>query len=378
MNLSEILTERGYVYQHSAPLPEITDGQKRVLYLGIDPTSDSMHVGHLQAMLVLRRFVEDGHRVILLLGGGTGMIGDPSGKSEERTLLDEEALAHNLEGLKKQAAQLFSSGNFEMMNNLDWLGKLSLIDFLRDIGKHFSVNVMMNRESVKERLEGREQGISYTEFSYMLLQAYDFLHLHEREHCDLQVGASDQWGNMVGGADLIRRKTGDTAYAFSFPLLVNKASGKKFGKSEGGAVWLDAAKTSPFEFYQFWFNAPDSEVEEYLLKMTLLPKPEIEAVMSEHTGDPGARVAQKRLAWEVTALVHGADEADKARDNKNMPEVPAGKLREIIPDISTSELRRLIEQGAMSADGEVIESIDAEIKQGAVIRIGKNKFYKAN
>ena len=375
--LSAVLRERGYVYQHSGGLEEITDGSQRTLYLGIDPTSDSMHVGHLQAMLVLRRFLEAGHRVILLLGGGTGMIGDPSGKSEERVLLDERTLSRNVAGIKAQAGRLFGSGDFTMMNNLDWLGTLGVIDFLRDIGKHFSVNAMTQRDSVKERLENREQGISYTEFSYMLLQAYDFLHLHTAQGCDLQIGASDQWGNMVSGVDLIRRKTGDTTYAFSFPLLVNKSTGKKFGKTEGGAVWLDPEKTSPFDFYQFWFNTADDEVGEYLLKMTLLPKAEIDEVMKAQKENPAARPAQKRLAYEVTALVHGALEAEKAKDFKNMPSIPAGKLRDAIKDISTSELRRLVEQGAVSVvGGEKIPSIDAPVSHGNVVRVGKNKFYR--
>lgn len=375
--LSGILRERGYVYQHSGTLEEVTDSSPRTLYLGIDPTSDSMHVGHLQAMLVLRRFLEAGHTVILVLGGGTGMIGDPSGKSEERTLLDEQTLKQNAAGIKQQAKRLFRSDHFIMMNNLDWLGSLRVIDFLRDIGKHFSVNAMTQRDSVKERLENREQGISYTEFSYMLLQAYDFLHLHTAQGCDLQVGASDQWGNMVSGADLIRRKTGDTAHVFSFPLLVNKSTGKKFGKTEGGAVWLDPKKTSPFDFYQFWFNTADDEVGEYLLKMTLMPKAEIDEVLAAQSADPSARPAQKRLAYEVTALVHGAEEADKAKDFKNIPSVPAGKLRDAIKDFSTGELRRLVEQGGVSVvDGEKITTIDAIVSAGSTIRIGKNKFYK--
>lgn len=385
--LSEVLKERGYVYQHTGELEEITDGPKRTLYLGIDPTADSMHVGHLQAMLVLRRFLENGHKVIVLLGGGTGMIGDPSGKSEERNLLDEKILAHNAAGVKKQAQQLFNSNKFEIQNNLDWLGKLRVIDFLRDIGKHFSVNAMMARDSVKDRLENREQGISYTEFSYMLLQSYDFLHLFEKEGCDLQVGASDQWGNMVSGTDLIRRKTGKTAYAFSFPLLVNKSTGKKFGKSEGGAVWLDAAKTSPFQFYQFWFNSSDADVEEYLLKMTMLPKADIDAVMAEQKQNPTTRAAQKKLAWEVTALVHGSKEADKAKEESealfagkapaDMPSVPAGKLRDVVSGMSTSELRRLVDAGAVSylESGEKIVSIDTEVKS-ITLKIGKNRFIK--
>jgi len=307
MKLSETLRERGYVYQFSSEnLEEITDGAKRTVYLGIDPTADSLHVGHLQAMLVLRRFLEDGHKVILLIGGGTGMIGDPSGKSEERNLLDAETLSHNAACIKVQAEQLFNAMDFAMVNNAHWLEKLNFIEFLRDIGKHFSVNAMLQRDSVKERLQSQEQGISYTEFSYMLLQAYDFLYLNNEYGCDLQIGASDQWGNIVSGVDLIRRKTGKTAYALSSPLLINKSTGKKFGKSEGGAIWLDAAKTSPFQFYQFWFNTEDDQVEEFLLKMTLLPKEEINTIMSQHGQNPSDRIAQRRLAHHVTAIVHGS------------------------------------------------------------------------
>jgi len=386
--LSEVLQERGYVYQHSSGLEETVD-TPRTLYLGIDPTADSMHVGHLQAMLVLRRFLENGHKVIVLLGGGTGMIGDPSGKSEERNLLDEATLAQNAAGVKKQAQQLFNSRNFEIQNNLDWLGKLKVIDFLRDIGKHFSVNAMMARDSVKDRLENREQGISYTEFSYMLLQSYDFLHLFEQQGCTLQLGASDQWGNMVSGVDLIRRKTGKTAYALSFPLLVNKSTGKKFGKSEGGAVWLDPTKTSVFDFYQFWINSSDDDVEEYLLKMTLVPKADIESVMAEQRQSPASRAAQRKLAWEVTALVHGEKEADKAKDATealfsgkapaDMQSVPGGKLRDVVTSVSTSELRRLVEQGAVSLveSGKKVESIDEEV-HADTIKIGKNRFIKVD
>jgi len=387
--LSELLQERGYVYQHSSGVAEITDGPKRTLYLGIDPTADSMHVGHLQAMLVLRRFIENGHKVIVLLGGGTGMIGDPSGKSEERNLLDEATLARNAAGVKSQAQQLFNSRNFAIQNNLDWLGKLKVIDFLRDIGKHFSVNAMMARDSVKDRLENREQGISYTEFSYMLLQSYDFLHLFEHEGCELQLGASDQWGNMVSGVDLIRRKTGKVAYALSFPLLINKSTGKKFGKSEGGAVWLDANKTSVFDFYQFWINTGDADVEEYLLKMTLVPKADIDTVMAEQGQNPAGRAAQRKLAWEVTALVHGDKEATKAKGAAealfsgkapaDMPSVAGGKLRDIVANMSTSELRRLVEQGAVSlvGSGKKLESIDEEV-HGDTIKIGKNRFIKVD
>lgn len=382
MKLSETLKQRGYVYQFSAEtLEEITDGAKRTLYLGVDPTADSMHVGHLQAMLVLRRFLEDGHRVILLVGGGTGMIGDPSGKSEERNLLEEETLRANAKGISAQAKTLFASENFEMMNNHDWLGKLNLIEFLRDIGKHFSVNAMIQRDSVKNRFETQEQGISYTEFSYMLLQSYDFLHLHQEFKCDLQIGASDQWGNMVSGTDLIRRKTGDQAFAFSFPLLINKSTGKKFGKSEGGAVWLDAKKTSPFKFYQFWINTEDEAVEEYLLKMTMLPKEEIDSIIAEHGKNPGVRIAQTRLAKEVTALVHGPDAAVEAElasqalfgdtsiadldddtiamlkeEAPNTSAQPGNDLLDILVSAglaaSKREARQFIDDGAISLNGD--------------------------
>ncbi len=225
MKLSEILRERGYVYQHSSEkLEEITDGEKRTLYLGVDPTGDSMHVGQLQGLMVLRRFVEDGHKLIIIVGGGTGMIGDPGGKSAERNLLDDETVEKNSDALKSQFSQLLGGVDFEMVNNADWLKSLNMMEFLRDVGKHFTVNEMVKRDSVRPRLETPDQSISYTEFSYMLLQAYDYLELHKRYGCDLQVGGSDQWGNILSGVELIRRTTGNTAYALSWPLLVDKAT----------------------------------------------------------------------------------------------------------------------------------------------------------
>lgn len=310
--LSEVLRERGYVHQHSSEtLEELADGQKRTVYLGIDPSADSLHVGNLQAMLVLRRFLEDGHKVILLIGGGTGMIGDPSGKSEERNLLDDATIDSNATAIAAQGSCLFNGMEFTLLNNADWLRGLNYIEFLRDIGKHFSVNAMLQRDSVKERLLNQEQGISYTEFSYMLLQSYDYLHLHTAHGCDVQIGASDQWGNILSGVDLIRRKSGNTVFAFTSPLLINKSTGKKFGKSEQGAVWLDATKTSPFDFYQFFLNVEDNAVEELLLKMTLLPKEEIDTVIEVQSANPGGRAAQKKLAHSVTSLVHSETVAGK-------------------------------------------------------------------
>lgn len=312
--LSEVLQERGYVYQFSSEkLEEITDGPKRTLYLGIDPSADSLHIGQLQAMLVLRRFLEDGHKVVLLIGGGTGMIGDPSGRSEERNLLDLDTVAKNGKAIAAQATRLFGDFRFEMTNNADWLLKLNLVEFLRDIGKNFTVNSMVKREMVAERLKS-ESPISYTEFAYAPLQAYDYLHLHKENGCDLQVGGSDQWGNIASGVELIRKMTGDAAYAFTWPLIVNKATGKKFGKSEQGAVWLDAEKTSPFQMYQFLLGSEDEAVEEYLLKLTLLSKTEIDAVMMMHKRSPKERHAQRLLAREVTAIVHGKDVAEKAEN----------------------------------------------------------------
>jgi len=312
--LSEILKERGYINQHSSKtLEEITDGDKRTLYLGIDPSADSLQVGQLMSFLILRRFLEDGHKVILVIGGGTGMIGDPGGKNAERPLLDAEIVRQNAETIGNQAKHLFGSTDFTLVNNADWLLPLPMIDFLRDVGKHFTVGTMLQRDFVKDRVKNADEGISYTEFSYALLQSYDYLHLHQKYGCDLQVGGSDQWGNIVSGVDLIRRKTGDTVYALTWPLLVNKATGKKFGKSESGTIWLDAAKTSSFQFYQFWINVADDDVEDYLLKMTMLSRVEIGAALELSRRDKKERQAQQILAREVTTLVHGEQAANTAK-----------------------------------------------------------------
>lgn len=305
MTLSETLRERGYVYQHSSEtLEEITDGGKRTVYLGIDPSADSLHVGNLAGLLALRHFLNDGHQVIILTGGGTGMIGDPGGKSDERNLLDAETVERNAAAVAAQIQQVFGSSDFIAANNAEWLGKLNLIDFLRDVGKHFTVNAMIKKDIVKDRLDA-ESPISFTEFSYSLLQGYDFLHLHEAHGCDVQVGGSDQWSNILAGVEFVKRKTGKTVYALTWPLIVNKATGKKFGKSEQGAVWLDPKKTSPFQFYQFFVNADDDMVAELLFKLTLVPTEKIGEIMVVQRENPASRIAQRRLAWEATALVHG-------------------------------------------------------------------------
>ncbi len=279
------------------------------LYCGFDPTADSLHVGHLMGQLTLRRFQLAGHKPIALAGGATGMVGDPSGKSAERNLLTREQLAHNVANIKGQLSRLLDfdrPGNPALLvDNADWTAPVHLLDFLRDIGKHFSLNVMLAKDSVKSRLGG-DSGISFTEFSYQLLQANDFLHLRETHGCELQIGGSDQWGNITAGTDLIRKKLGAPAWGWTFPLIT-KADGTKFGKTEGGSVWLDPKKTSPYRFYQFFVNTEDAKVSEYLRKFTFLSQPEIEALEAKHAANPGAREAHKALAREVTALVHGAD-----------------------------------------------------------------------
>jgi tyrosyl-tRNA synthetase len=283
------------------------------LYCGFDPTGDSLHVGNLVGQLTLRRFQLAGHHPIPLAGGATGMIGDPGGRSTERNLLDRAELAHNVTCIKRQLAKFIDFDSKQnparMVDNADWTASVSYLDFLRDIGKHFSVKVMLAKDSVRSRLES-DSGISYTEFSYMLLQANDYLHLRETHDCELQIGGTDQYGNITAGVDLIRKKLGVTAWGLVFPLITN-AAGQKFGKSTGGgSVWLDPAKTSPYRFYQFFINAEDSMVVEYLKKFTLLSREQIEALAVEHAQNPGARPAQKALAREVTTLVHGPSACD--------------------------------------------------------------------
>ncbi len=304
--LSEILKSRGYVYQHSSDkLGEITDGPKRTVYLGVDPTADSIHVGNLAAYMLLRRFADAGHKVILLIGGGTGMIGDPK-PDVERPLLSIEEITARSEKLKIQAEKVLGGIEVQLVNNYDWLGSLELISFLRDTGKYFTVNSLIKKDAISARMKS-EEGISFTEFSYPLLQAYDFWHLFNEYKCDVQIGGSDQWGNIVAGVELIRRKENKTAYALTIPIITDKASGKKFGKSEGNAIWLDAEKTSPYAFYQFWFNASDESVKDFLKLFTLLPDAAVEAVMELHKRDHKERHAQKTLAREVTTLVHGEE-----------------------------------------------------------------------
>jgi tyrosyl-tRNA synthetase len=326
------------------------------LYCGFDPTADSLHVGHLVGQVMLRRFQLAGHHPMPLAGGATGQIGDPSGKTSERQLLTREQITHNVGCIKRQLARILDfeskSNPARLVDNAAWTAQISFLDFLRDVGKHFSVNVMMQKESVRARMEDREAGISYTEFSYMLLQAYDFCHLRKEFNCQLQVGGSDQWGNITAGIDLIRKKLGTPAYGLTFPLLT-KADGTKFGKTESGAVWLDPRKTSPYRFYQFFIQADDGKVIDYLKMLTLLSREEIDALESSHQANPGAREAHKALARAATTLVHGESvtlEAIRASEilfGGQLEGVSETTFNEIVGEVPTKE----IEQAKLDAPG---------------------------
>jgi tyrosyl-tRNA synthetase len=309
MKISEELQKRGFIHQYSAPtLAEILDGEPRTLYHGIDPSADSAHAGNFVNWMLLHHLVKAGHSIIFLVGGGTGRIGDPK-PDVERSLKSYQEIDLNVAKLRTQAEKLFSGYPVTFVNNNEWLSQLQLIDFLRDIGKHFTINELIKKDAIATRLQS-ENGLSYTEFAYPLLQGYDYLELYRRYGCTLQVGGSDQWGNMVAGIDLIRRLEQATAHVLTVPLVIDKITGKKFGKSEGNAVWLDPKKTRPYDFYQFWFNTDDGNVEDYLKLFTTIPLVEIEAIMTEHTTAPQERRAQKRLAVAITTFVHGAIIAD--------------------------------------------------------------------
>jgi len=302
MNLAEDLKARGLVEHASADASQIL-GTPRTVYLGIDPTADSAHVGHLVPILLMKRLADAGHKLIFLVGGGTGMIGDPKEKGE-RVLLDEKTLSRNAKALKAQLKGILGRTPFRMVDNADWLSKVELIPFLRDIGKHFTVNDLVKRDLIAKRLATPDESISYTEFTYSLLQGFDYLTLNQKYGSDLQIGASDQWTNILSGVDLIRKKAGKEVYALTVPLITD-STGKKFGKSEGNAVWLDPKKTSPFQFYQFWINLPDDNLEQYLKAFTFMSVTEINLLMEMHKKNPQEREAQETLARLVTEIVHG-------------------------------------------------------------------------
>jgi len=314
MNLIEELRWRGLIQDMMPGTEEQLAKEVTSAYIGFDPTADSLHIGSLVPILLLVHLQKAGHKPYALVGGATGMVGDPSFKATERAMLSEDVLQKNVEGIHNQLMKFldFTPGPTaaEMVNNFDWFKNISFLDFIRDVGKHITINYMMSKESVRKRIEG-ESGISFTEFTYQLIQGYDFYWLYKNKNCKLQMGGSDQWGNITTGTELIRRKAGGEAFAFTCPLI-KKADGTKFGKSEGGNVWLDASKTTPYQFYQFWLNAADADAEDWIKIFTFLPKEEIDGLIEEHKADASKRVLQKRLAKELTIFVHGEEEYNKA------------------------------------------------------------------
>ena len=324
-NFVEELKWRGMLAQMMPGTEEFLQKNMVSAYLGTDPTADSLHIGHLCGIMMLRHLQRCGHKPYLLVGGATGMIGDPSGKSQERNLLDADTLYHNQEAIKKQVSKFLDfdgtePNKAEMVNNYDWMKDFTFLDFAREVGKHITVNYMMAKDSVKKRLNGEARdGLSFTEFTYQLLQGYDFLHLYETKNCKLQMGGSDQWGNITTGTELIRRTLGAEAdaYALTCPLIT-KADGKKFGKTEQGNVWLDRRYTTPYKFYQFWLNVGDEEAERYIKIFTSLEHDEIDALIAEHRADPGRRLLQKRLGEEVTCMVHSRADYEMALEASNI------------------------------------------------------------
>ncbi|HDB6625477.1 TPA: tyrosine--tRNA ligase [Staphylococcus aureus] len=414
--LIEDLKWRGLIYQQTDEqgIEDLLNKERVTLYCGADPTADSLHIGHLLPFLTLRRFQEHGHRPIVLIGGGTGMIGDPSGKSEERVLQTEEQVDKNIEGISKQMHNIFEFGTDHgavLVNNRDWLGQISLISFLRDYGKHVGVNYMLGKDSIQSRLE---HGISYTEFTYTILQAIDFGHLNRELNCKIQVGGSDQWGNITSGIELMRRMYGQTdAYGLTIPL-VTKSDGKKFGKSESGAVWLDAEKTSPYEFYQFWINQSDEDVIKFLKYFTFLGKEEIDRLEQSKNEAPHLREAQKTLAEEVTKFIHGEDalndairisqalfsgdlkslSAKELKDGfKDVPQVTLSNDTTNIVEVlietgispSKRQAREDVNNGAIYINGERQQDVNYALApedkidgEFTIIRRGKKKYFMVN
>ena len=374
------------------------DEKPRTVYAGFDPTADSLHVGSLLGLIVLRRFQQAGHKPIAVVGGATGMIGDPSGKSDERNLLSKEDLERNVAGLGEQMRRFldFDAGSqsAELVNNFDWTGGWSYLEFLRDIGKNFPVNVMLAKDSVKSRLgktdddgsgkDGKSGGMSYTEFSYMLLQAYDFVHLHDEFGCDLQAGGSDQWGNITAGIDLARRMGRPQLFGITWPLLT-KCDGTKMGKTESGAVWLSAERTSPYQFYQYWINVDDADAGKCLRMLTELSREEIEALDAARESDPGRRESQRRLAEELTKLVHGdealsvAQKATEVFFGAEIDELSDDQLSQIFADVPSKELARSrLSDGSLSIVDALVEAGLAKSKGDARRTVGQGGAYVNN
>lgn len=400
MTLSEELTWRGFVNQTTFSDIKELDSEKRTFYFGVDPSADSMQVGNLAAMMLCRHFIEHGHKPILLVGGATGMIGDPDGKKQERDLRNAETVAHNVASLRRQFAQIFDGKDFEIVDNADWFRDINYIDFLHQIGKHVSMTQLLDREFVQQRIGEGGSGISYGEFSYALIQGYDFLHLYREKGATLQLAGADQWGNSVTGVSLIRKLDGGEAHVFTAPLVINKQTGVKFGKSEGGAVWLDAGKTSPYQFYQFWLNCDDETGEDLIKIYTMLERETVEALIDNHRLNPGERALQKTLAREVTDLVHGRERRESVErvtgvlfggeDVASLNSADLDELAREIPVVDTDttvvaalveggaaasngEARRLIANNAVSVNGSKIAG-DMPLEGTALVKKGKNNF----
>ena len=398
MKLSEELQWRGFWNQTTFTDDKIIDSENFTLYLGTDPSADSLHVGHLAVYMMVRHFLERGHKVFLLVGGGTGMIGDMR-DTEERNLLPYEEIEHNKQALKSQVSRIFAGRNFTLVDNDDWLADLELLPFLRDIGKNFNMADLVSREFFKARINNGK-GLSFAEFTYTLLQGYDFWHLFNQYGVNLQIGGSDQWGNLLSGVDLIRKKENTEVYAMTAPLLINKSTGRKFGKSEGGAVWLDENKTSVYKFYQFWLNVDDESAIEYMKIFTMLDRDTIEAIAENHAVNPGARSAQKVLAREVTDIVHGVNRRESVErvtevlfgggDFKKLSDDDLGALAEEIPCVdagidvigalvesgavgSNGEAKRLLKSGAISLNGEKLAE-NKVVNDTSLLKKGKNTF----
>jgi tyrosyl-tRNA synthetase len=406
MTLSEDLTWRGLIKDKTFSDVSWLD-EPKTFYLGIDAVSaDSLTVGNLAVLLLARRLTEADWKPVLVMGGGTSLVGDPGGKSEERKLKSREEVKNNIEGVRTQVTKLFSSKDYLMVDNYDWLSQLKYVDFLREVGKHFSMTELMQREFVTERMGEGAAGISYAEFSYSLVQGYDFWHLFKNHGVVMQIGGSDQWGNMLSGVPLIRKKEGEEVHVFSMPLVINKDTGVKFGKSEAGAVWLDPERTSPFKFYQFWINTGDSDVEDFLKIYTLLSREHIESLVEEFKQKPADRKAQKTLAFEVTKIVHGEEVAKKQEKVteavfggglENLNEAEIATVREEFPNLSipsgmpiieilvstglatsNSEARRLKESGAIYIDNEKFtdDHIEANHFNNKRLLIRRGKAFK--
>lgn len=375
MSILEELEWRGLLYDATEGVAERLAEGPTTLYIGFDPTASSLHVGSLLQILGLARMQRDGHRPIALVGGGTGMIGDPSGKSQERQLLTAEKVQENLVGLREQLGRFldFDGGESSalLVDNGDWLNSIQLVDFLRDIGKHFTVNYMMAKDSVKTRID-KEEGVSFTEFSYMLLQSYDFLVLHDKYGCQLQMGGSDQWGNITAGAELVRKLRRKKAYGVVQPL-VTTSSGVKFGKTESGTIWLDAARTSPYRFYQFWLNTGDADVVRYLKYFTWLSQSDIEELAASHESSPQERQAHRKLATQVTAMVHGETALERAVRSSEVlfgaeiSDLPLDEVLDIFDDVPSSRQPRT----AFEGDGKML--IEALVDSGLASSKGAAK-----